>query len=83
MVRLIAVVDETVGTATNQTQLAKLTAGLQAQGSKTGRTALSSWRWAPNVRMDDCERVARFLRGTTWKAAGAVRNDEDQAREDR
>ena len=74
MVRLIAVVDEPVGTATNQTKLSKLT---------TGRVALSSWHWVSNVRMDDCERVARLLRGTAWKAAGAVRKDEDQAREGR
>ena len=56
LVRLIAVVGETVGTTVaNQTKLASLT---------TGRVALNSWRWAPNVRMDDCERVAKLLRGT-------------------
>ena len=55
LVRLIAVVGETVGTATNQTQLASLT---------TGRVAHSSWRWSPNVHMHDCEGVARLLRGT-------------------
>ena len=69
LVRLIAVVGETVGTATNQTKLAKW---------KTGRVAHSSWRWQPNVRMVDCEGVARLFRGTAGKAADAVRHDEDQ-----
>ena len=64
LIRLIAVVGKVLGTATNQTKLAKLTTGLEAQGSKTGRAALSSWRWHPNVRMVDCEGVARLLRGT-------------------
>ena len=66
LVRLIAVVDETVSTTVaNPSQLTKLTAGLEAQASsKTGRAALNSWRWTPNVRMVDCEGVARLLRGT-------------------
>ena len=54
LVRLIAVVGETVGTTTNQTNLA----------SKTGRAAHSSRRWTSNVHMVDCEGVARLLRGT-------------------
>ena len=74
LVRLIAVVGETVSTVANPSQLASLT---------TGRVALSSWRWAPNVRMVDCEGVTRLLRGTAGKAAGAVRNDEDQAHKSR
>ena len=69
LVRLIAVVDETVGTATDQTKLASLT---------TGGVALNSVHWAPNVRMVDCERVARLLRGTAGKAADAVSHNEDQ-----
>ena len=56
LVRLIAVVDETVGArVANPSQLAFLT---------TGRVAHSSWRWQPNVRMVDYEGVARLLRGT-------------------
>ena len=71
LVRLIAVVDETVGTATNQTKLASLT---------TGPVALSSLHWAPNEYMHDCEGVAWLLWGTAGKAADAVRHDEDQTR---
>ena len=57
-----------------------MTTGLKAQGSKTGRAALSSWRWHPNVRMVDCEGVTRLFRGTAGKAADAVRHNEDQTR---
>ena len=57
LVRLIAVVGETVGTAVaNPSQLTSLT---------TGRVALSSWHWSPNVRMIDREGIARFFRGTS------------------
>ena len=81
LVRLIAVVGEAGGiNVANQTKLAKFTTSRVAHASsRTGRAAHSSWRWAPNVYMDDCEGFARLLRGTAGKAAGAVRNDEGQA----
>ena len=73
LVRLIAVVGETVGTAANQTQLA----------SETGRAARQSWHWLANVRVPDSEGVARLLRGTAGMAADAVRHNEDQTRKRR
>ena len=73
LVRLIAVVGETVGTAVNQTQLA----------SETGRATRQSWHWLANVRVPDSEGVARLLRGTAGMATDAVRHDEDQARKRR
>ena len=73
LVRLIAVVGETVVSAANQTQLA----------SETGRAAQQSWHWAANVRVPDSEGVARLLRGTAAMATDAVRHDEDQARKRR
>ena len=73
LVRLTAVVGETVGTAANQTQLA----------SETGRAAQQSWHWLANVRVPDSEVGTRLLRGTAAMTADAVRHNEDQARKRR
>ena len=73
LVRLIAIVGETVVSAVNQTQLA----------SETGRAARQSWHWLANVRVPDSEGVARLLRGTAGMAADTMRHDEDQARKRR
>ena len=58
LVRLIAVVGETVVSAVNQTQLA----------SETGRAARQSWHVLANVLVPDSEGVARLLRGTAGMA---------------
>ena len=70
LVRLIAAVSETVGTAANQTQPA----------GETGRAAWQSGHWSANVCVPDGEVAARLLWGAAGMASGAVRHEEDQAR---